>query len=159
MNTSGQLLSLLDNRLDAVTLLFGLLMFAGGIVMMFQHLRQWRQVENHNVNDDQLRRFEWYKFRRRTLVGALVAGCGAIITSLASSGDAYLKLTLITILVLFLVLILVLATIDLMSVGVFQFSRPDRNKQKAIVDEILRQRKLKQLNDPVPDQEAGKADS
>lgn len=159
MNTPDLLLSLLDNRLDTVTLLFGLVMFVGGIVMMFQHLRHWRKVEDSGQDDNQLRRFEWYKFRRRTLVGALVAACGAIITSLASSGDAYLKLTLITILVLFLVLILVLATIDLMSVGVFQFSRPDRNKQKAIVDEILRQRKLKQLNDPGPDQEAGKADS
>ena len=68
-------------------------------------------------------------------------------------------MTLITILVLFLVLILALAAMDLMAVGIYQIGRTDRAKQKEIVDEILRQRKLKQLNERPEGTDTGKADS
>jgi len=157
MNAFGPYLALLDSRLDTLTLLFGLVTFAGGVVMMFQHLRHWRHVETSS-DDQRLVRFEWYKFRRRTLVGALIAGCGAIITSLANTGNPYMYVTLVTVLVLFLVLILVLATMDLMSVGVFQITRNDGQKQQEILNEIIRKQKLKQLNERPSDRQAGNTD-
>lgn len=144
--------ALIQNRMDWIALLFGLLVFFGGIVLMFQHLRQWRAQERAEIGDRK-RRFEWHKFRRRTLVGALVAGCGAIITSLAIPPHPIMFATLVTILVLFLVLILVLATMDLMAVGVFQIATVDPERRRLELEEIVRRQKQRKSD------ESGSAES
>ncbi len=136
--------SLLPDRLDLPAMLFGLVVFAGGIVMMFQHLRRWRAIEVAD-HSERVRTFEWHKFRRRTLVGALVGACGAVITSLSNTVDSYMYITLVTMLTLFLILILVLAILDLTAVSLFQFTQVGQEKRRAELEEIVRQQKLKQL--------------
>lgn len=133
---------LIDSPLDALSLLFGLLMFAGGILLMFHHRRQWRRIERTTASG-RVRKFEWHKFRRRTLVAALMAGCGAIATSLSTPTHPIMYASLVTVLVLFLVLILVLAAMDLTSIGLFQISHRDPQRQRAELAELIRLQKLK----------------
>lgn len=143
LTRGGGWLAQLAGGPDRMTLLFGLAMFAGGILLMIQHLRQWQAVDRKQA-DERVRKFEWQKFRRRTLVAALIAGCGAICTSLAQAMPPLMRVTLVTALVLVLLLILALAAVDLMSVGLHQYlSRDHAAARRKLVEQIVQEQRRK----------------
>lgn len=149
MNAIGRLVQNLHRNLflgviDSVVLWFGLAMFAGGIVMMFLHLRQWQRIDRSDA-EPRTHRHEWRKFRRRTLVGALFAACGAICTSLSRPLDPLTYISLVTALIILLLLVLLLGLVDLASVGLFQFSKRDDQKlHRAMIEDLLRRHREKQ---------------
>ena len=138
-------------RLRTILVLFGLAMFAGGVLMMFQHLKHWQDVQA-NERDKRIRLFEQRKFRRRSTVAFLISVSGCCMTALYWAQDARVFATLMLFLFAALVAVLGLAVFDLMSVGIQQFAdADDEDARQKMIEEYHRLRKKAE--------EAGNAES
>ena len=63
-----------------IGILFGISIFAGGLIMMWVHWNTW-QAESDRAKTKGDRIFFIRKFRRRTLMGSMIAIIGAMMTT------------------------------------------------------------------------------
>ena len=85
-------------------------------------------------------KFELRKFRRRSIVSAMITSVGCIMSSLFWVSDERVFCVFILMTLGLLAAILGVAIIDMFSVGLQQIATPDQKAEKAMVDEYLRQR-------------------
>lgn len=146
---SQLLAEVVNERITLFLLLLGLASFAGGFLLMFAHLRQWREVWA-TERDSRIRLFEWRKFRRRATVAALVSASGTIMTTTYWVVDPQMFAIMMGLLVLLLIGILCLGSLDLLSVSLQRIAVADNRAQQAMVEKYLELRK-KQQQQPASD--------
>lgn len=140
------LAAVVSSRISHFLLLLGLAAFAGGFLLMFHHLRQWREVWA-TERDPRVRLFERRKFRRRTTVAALVSATGTTMTATYWVVDPRTFAVMMGLLVLLLLGILGLASLDLLSVSLQRLAVSDQAAQQAMVEKYLELRQKLQERD------------
>ncbi len=95
----------------------GFVTLAAGIVLMFW---QWQmfQVESEKNSDSESKRFSLRKFRRRTLMSAMIAIIGALMAANAVAEDPRTRAILVSAMLLILLCLLGFALIDIVRVYV-----------------------------------------
>lgn len=121
------------------SLAIGLCGFFAGVFLFLSHRRQWEQVANSDASD-RVVKFELRKFRRRSIVNAMITSVGCIMSALFWVTDGRVFSIFILMTLGLLVAILGVAIIDMFSVGLHEIATPDQKAEKAMVDEYLRQR-------------------
>ena len=129
------------NRSSMVVL--GLIAFAGGVLLMIRHKRDFDDVFV-SERDATVRRFEKRKFRRRTTASTMIAAMGVMLLSLNWARDPYVFATLITMVLALLLGAMTLACFDILSVGLHSISLDDHEARKKMVAEYVRQREMLQ---------------
>ncbi len=132
----NQILAQIEISNRAVLLLFGMALFAVGILLMIQHRREWDSVRRNERNARNLK-FERKKFRRRALVGSLLSVVGAVMAALYWAHDSTVFVAMTIAMFLVLILMLSLGVIDLLAVSLHQFSTVDDNAKKEMVRKAL----------------------
>jgi hypothetical protein len=132
----NQILAQIDISNRAVLLLFGLALFAVGILLMIQHRREWDSVRRSERIARNLK-FEHKKFRRRALVGSLLSLVGAVMASLYWAHDSTVFVAMTIAMFLVLILMLSLGVVDLLAVSLHQFSTVDDKAKKEMVRKAL----------------------
>ena len=138
-------ISFLANVLLGVTesirgysLAIGLCGFVSGVFLFLHHRRQWESIAKDTP--ERIVQFELRKFRRRTIVSAMIASVGCVMSALYWVTDGRVFSIFILMALGLLVGILLIAFIDMFSVGLHEIATPDQKAEKAMVDEYLRQR-------------------
>jgi hypothetical protein len=129
-------------------LAIGLFSLALGIGLMVWHWRQWSQLLLHQPEPRELR-YGANQFRRRAMIGSLMAITGAILMSFRWANDP--RIVTLSILLLFLLLacILVLAVLDLLNVIVHLRVGPvARAARNRLLDEYKRRMEEKTRDGP-----------
>ena len=121
------------------SLAIGLGAVAGGILLFVNHRRQLEHVLAEKPAD-RIVAFEQRKYRRRTIVSAMITSVGCMLAALFWVTDERVFSVFILMIMGLLIGILGVALIDLFSVGLHQIATPDEKAQKALVEEYLRQR-------------------
>jgi len=96
---------------------FCLVVFLSGMIMMFRVWHIWDD-ESEKARTAEDRKFSSRKFRRRTLIGSMIAIVGALLASVLYAEDPRVRATLTLALLLILFAILIYAFVDLLSVYV-----------------------------------------
>ena len=141
LNLAGRLtphawLCALTPRSSSALLTLGLVCFAGGILLMFQHRREWLGSFRGKV-DPQTRRFEDRKFRRRALLAAMITSAGCVMTSINWLVDPRVWAMMVGVLLLLLLGIIGMAFLDLFSVGLREMTKPNPEAQQAMLRKYL----------------------
>lgn len=136
--------AVVSGKISHLLLLLGLAAFAGGFLLMFHHLRQWREIWSQE-RDPRVRLFERRKFRRRATVAALISASGTTMTATYWVIEPRTFAIMMGLLILLLVAILGLASLDLLSVSLQRLAIPDQSAQKAMVEKYLELRQQQQL--------------
>ena len=134
----GLLLGVTES-IRSYSLAIGLCGFVSGVFLFLSHRRQWAEVISGDT-PDRVVKFELRKFRRRSIVSAMIASVGCIMSSLFWVTDGRVFSIFILMTLGLLVAILGVAIIDMFSVGLHEIATPDQKAEKAMVDEYLRQR-------------------
>ena len=130
----------------------GLIVMVGGISLMIWHWFQWNIVARSARTAVELR-YSANQFRRRVLIGSLMAITGSVLISLKWTSDHRVFTASILLLLFLLVCILVLAILDLMNVFVHLRLGPISHEARARLIHKYEQRK-KEQNDDQPKQES-----
>lgn len=117
-------------------LLLGLVCFAGGILLLFHHRRQW-MASLERKSDLRDRIFEYRKFRRRAVLASMISSAGCVMAATYWLSDPQLWAMMMGVVVVLLVGIIGMGFIDLMSVGLRQISEPDTKAQQELVRKYL----------------------
>lgn len=133
---AGVGLAVLSLRANTALLLMGLACFAGGILLMIQHRREWL-VSLAERADSRTRQFEERKFRRRALLASMISSAGCVMTSLYWLVDPRLWAMMMGVLLLILVGIVGIAFLDLFSVGLREISESDPKAQEEMLRTCL----------------------
>ena len=120
-------------------LTIGICGFIGGVFLFLNHRRHFDEVVNSDASE-RVVKFELRKFRRRSIVSAMITSVGCIMSSLFWVSDERVFCVFILMTLGLLAAILGVAIIDMFSVGLQQIATPDQKAEKAMVDEYLRQR-------------------
>lgn len=134
----GLLIGVTEN-IRGYSLAIGLFGFFSGVFLFLSHRRQWAKVISGDT-PERVVKFEHRKFRRRSIVSAMIASVGCIMSSLFWVTDGRVFSIFILMTLGLLVAILGVAIIDMFSVGLHEIATPDQKAEKAMVDEYLRQR-------------------
>lgn len=113
--------------------------FAGGILLFINHKHQLDAVLASGA-DERTCAFEIRKYRRRAIVSAMIASVGCMMAALYWVRDYKIYSAFILMILTLLVGILGMAIIDLFSVGLQQIGTPDKEAERKMVEEYLRQR-------------------
>ncbi len=135
--------AVVNERITHLLLLLGLAAFAVGFLLMFHHLRQWREIWDQE-RDPRVRLFERRKFRRRATVAALISASGTIMTATYWVIEPRIFAIMMGLLILLLIGILGLASLDLLSISLQRLAVADQSAQKAMVEKYLELRRQKQ---------------
>ena len=145
-NFADQTVTLLPGLLLGVTesirgysLAIGLCGFFVGVFLFLSHRRQWEDVVSSDASE-RIVKFELRKFRRRSIVNAMITSVGCIMAALFWVTDGRVFSIFILMTLGLLVAILGVALIDMFSVGLHEIASPNQKAEKAMVDEYLRQR-------------------
>lgn len=140
-DSSGlQLLAEFDSsNIRNISLALGLGGIACGIILFINHKRHLKNVLAGRP-EQRIVAYEERKFRRRSIVSAMIASTGLMMAALHWVNDAKIFAVFIMMILGLLVAILGVALIDLLSVSLQQIATPDDQAQKAMVKEYLRQR-------------------
>jgi len=111
----------------------------GGILLFANHKRHLDSILASDA-DDRTRAFETRKYRRRAIVSAMIASVGCMMAALYWVRDAKVYSAFILMILTLLLGIMGLALIDLFSVGIQQIGTPDKDAEKRMIEEYLRQR-------------------
>ena len=123
---------------------------AGGILLFVNHKKYLDQQLASDANE-RVKSFEIRKFRRRTIVSAMVTSAGTMMAALYWVTDVKVYSIFIMMILSLLVGILGVAFFDLFSVGIEQIATPDARSQKAMIEEYLKTRKDKTDGDSNPE--------
>lgn len=107
--------------------------------MFINHRRHWEEVVG-TESDQRIVKFELRKFRRRSIVSAMIASVGCMMAALYWVTDSRVLAIFVLLTMGLLVAILGVAMIDMFSVGLQQIATPDPKAEKAMIEEYLRQR-------------------
>ena len=135
------------------TLALGVGGIAGGILLFVNHKKHLDQKLASDAND-RVKAFEIRKFRRRTVVSAMVTSAGTMMAALYWVTDVKVFSIFILMILSLLVGILGVAFFDLFSVGIQQIATPDERSQKAMIEEYLKTRKESTDDDAPKDSQA-----
>lgn len=133
---SGLGLAALSLRANTALLLMGLACFAGGILLMIQHRREWL-VSLAERADSRTRRFEERKFRRRALLASMISSAGCVMTSLYWLVEPRLWAMMMGVLLLILLGIVAIAFLDLFSISLREISEPNPQAQQEMLRTYL----------------------
>ncbi|MFN5321090.1 MAG: hypothetical protein ACK56J_11270 [Planctomycetota bacterium] len=123
-------------RANMALLLMGVACFAGGILLMIQHRREWIESLGDRA-DSRTRRYEERKFRRRSLLASMISSAGCVMASLYWLVEPRLWATMMGVLLLILVGIVGIAFLDLFSVSLREISQPNPEAQQEMVRTYL----------------------
>jgi drug/metabolite transporter (DMT)-like permease len=138
------------------TLGFGLFVMLVGLSLMIWHWSQWNKLLKSS-NDQRALRYGASEFRRRALIGSMMAVSGAILISLQWASNNPPVFT-VSVLLLFLMLggVLILATLDLLNVIVYSRLGPMSHEARA---RLIREYHERQKQQSGPKTEAGEEDN
>ena len=155
----NQIFAQIDISNRTVVLLFGLALFAVGILLMIQHRREWDCVRRNERISRNLK-FEQKKFRRRALVGSLLSLVGAMMAALYWAHDSTVFVAMIIAMFLVLIVMLSLGVVDLLAVSLHQFSTVDDQAKKEMVRKALElhEARKKESGSPSQSNETAKPD-
>ena len=128
-----------SSNIRNISLVMGLGGIAGGIILFINHKRHLANVIASRP-EQRIVDFEERKFRRRSIVSAMIASTGLMMAALYWVNEAKIFAVFIMMILGLLVAILGVALIDMLSVGLHQIATPDEKARKAMVKEFLRQR-------------------
>ena len=137
----------------SILLGIGVVTFIAGVFLMMYHKGTYDRIELEQP-DERTRLFEKRKFRRRTMVGSLLAAMGVIMAALHWAIEPMVFTILISLILILIIAILGLATLDMLSISLHGLSQADEDARQALVDAYLEQRKKK----AAMDQENGNTD-
>ncbi len=122
------------------TFLLGAPVVCFGFFLMFWHLRQWN-FQQRTVSDDRERAFFARQFKRRAMIGSLIAIVGAVLVSLQWVHDPWIFAWSVILLLALLLVIAVIALADLFY-GILhvQHGAEAHKARRALIQEYLRQR-------------------
>jgi hypothetical protein len=130
-----------DDDVRMYTMLFGLVAFSGGVLLMIRHKRAIDEILRVQ-RDERIRLFEQRKFRRRTTTSALIASIGVMLMSLYWARDPIPFTVLVCMILILLVVLLALAMLDAMSIGLHRLgTTKDPDQEKAIQDYLKNRNK------------------
>lgn len=136
--SSGLLIAVFDNVRN-YSLALGIGAFSGGILLFNNHKRHLETVLSSRP-DERTAGFEIRKYRRRAIVSAMIASVGCMLAALYWVRDARVYSAFILMILTLLLGIMGMALIDLFSVGIHQIGTPDKEAEKKMITEYLRQR-------------------
>lgn len=122
------------------SLVLGVIMFITGVFLLFNHKLYLNQILESSDDPRELR-FELRKFRRRSLVGSMIASVGCMIGALHWVTDARIFSIFILLILGLLMAILVVACFDLFSVSLQAATRTDSKENRQKVEAFLEQRR------------------
>lgn len=137
------------------TLWWGIPVVLGGFALMFWHLRQWTHQQQLRLTERE-RAFFGRQFKRRALIGSLIAMVGAVLASLQWVSDPLMFAWTVLLLLALLLVIVCIALAD-MFYGVLhvQSGREAQEARQALIREYLsaRERQASATNErsPPPD--------
>ena len=129
------------------SLLLGLFGIVAGFLLLFGHRRKY-ELAMAQEEQDRAIQFETRKYKRRTLVSAMITATGCMMASLFWVDNARVFSVFILLILATLLGILGIALIDLFSVSLNTLTRTDDAARKALVEEYLRKRKKAAFEDP-----------
>ena len=134
------LLAVTAGSAKLMSLLFGVGSFIGGIMLIFAHRRGLDQAaaEAETARNE---RFEVRKFRRRALVGSLIASMGVTMAGLYWVTDLKLFALFVLMILGLLSGILVIAIVDFFSVGIHTITNTRGEDHKALLQEYKRRKR------------------
>ena len=134
--------------IEYVPYAFPLLIFSGGMVMMFKVWNVWDEEAAECRNADE-RRYAYRKFRRRSLIGSMLAIVGALLGAVMYSDEPRSQLIMTIAMLLILVAILFYAGFDMLCVYVHHnHSRTAGEAKRRMAQEYKRLREqMEQQND------------
>lgn len=150
--TDSLLLAHNFDNIRFASLIIGLGVFSGGVLLLINHKRHIDQVADGNASD-RIKAFEARKFRRRAAVSTMIACLGCTLGALYWVTDQKVFAVFIMMSLALLLGIFGLAVIDFFSVGLHHLATPDQKAQKKMIEEYLRQRE--KLLNKVDDESAG----
>ena len=128
---------------------FGVVVFVAGLGLMWLQWHVW-QSESVNSKSNESRNYAYRKFRRRTLIGSMIAIIGAMFSAVFYAEDPRVKMTMVIGMLLLLVLLLFFALVDALSVYV-HFNHGERaalaQKKMAAEYKRMREQALQQAAD------------
>lgn len=133
----ASLLAEQDSKL--MFLAMGIGTFAGGVLLLLSHKRSVDEAFGNPVRSDAFKRMEYRKYRRRSATSAMIAIIGALITGCYFVTDGRVALAFSLAIVVLVMIVGTLAIVDFFSVGLQQIVASNRESEKAILEEIVRQ--------------------
>ena len=121
-------------------LVFGVASLIGGVMLMFAHRRVFDRAAAE-AETARNQRFEVRKFRRRSLVGSLIASMGVIMAGLYWVTDARLFSLFVLMILSLLSGILVIAMIDFFSVGLHTLTDTRSGNYKSLLREYQQRKR------------------
>lgn len=118
-----------------------------GILLMNAHKRTY-ELNVGQTSNLRLKKFETRKFRRRTMVAAMVASVGCMMSALYGVTDAKIFSIFVLLIMGLLIGILGVAMIDMFSVGLQSITRIEDRQHKEFLEEYLRRREHASKDDP-----------
>lgn len=119
----------------------GVLAMLLGVSLMLWHWWRWTEIQKSSPSPLELR-YGQNQFRRRAVVGSMMALTGAILVSLSWVHDYRVFTASIVLLLLLLVCILILAVLDLLHVIVYlRLGPPSHAARSHLIDEYRRRQK------------------
>jgi len=119
----------------------GFLAMSMGIALMVWHWLDWNAVQRTSRTQMQLR-FAQNQFRRRAVIGSMMALTGSILVSLSWVHDKWVFTASILMLFLLLTCILILGVLDLLTVIVqFRLGPKSHAARAQLINEYRRRRK------------------
>lgn len=134
------LLIAVSQRLQNSALMLGILGIIIGVMLMKGHQaifqRSFRKADSRFAKN-----FEARKLKRRTIVAALVTSVGCMLTAIYWVTEIRVLAIFTLLIVCQLFFILCIALVDFFSVSLRLVTKPESQSQKALIEEILRQRR------------------
>lgn len=123
------------------TLVLGIPVICFGFALMFWHLRQWN-FQQRTVSDLREKAFFGRQFKRRALIGSLIAIVGAVLVSLQWMMNDPLMFAWSVILLLVLLLVIACIALADLFYGILhvQHGVEAQKARRALITEYLRQR-------------------
>ena len=136
---SGNLPLLQITSAQNLSLGIGILVFIGGLVLMFSHRRSFDEAFEQPITGQQVN-FENRKYRRRVVVAGMIASLGIMIAAIYWVEEPRAFASLILIILGTLLGILGFALIDMYSVGLQALARTDEPDRKKLIEKYLKER-------------------
>ena len=122
-----------------LSLPIGIVIFIGGLLLMFSHRRSFDEAFEHPITAQQTN-FENRKYRRRVFVAGMIASLGIMIAAIYWVEEPRAFASLILIILGTLIGILGFALIDMYSVGLQALARTDEPERKKLIEKYLKER-------------------
>jgi cytochrome bd-type quinol oxidase subunit 2 len=113
-------------------MILGLGSFFAGIMLMMAHRRHWLQVMA-NEREQRVRRYEYNKFRRRSLAAALISALGTVLVATVWVREPRVFALLMLLMLAILIMLLFVAALDFLAVGAHHMTRNDAAAEKEMI--------------------------